>query len=163
MKKATFDTNTIKDTVVLSDTQFFQMFRTYEKSAWRLELLPNYMMKVDTNYHDYLSGKILPGNLNKEWWLCNENWGGVIKENLINNRTMARVRLVPEAVTSYFRYEVEWGYCYNALYGDDIRFLEQEKLTPKYEIYYKKIFGYLTTIRLLFVITTKMANGNRVA
>lgn len=107
----------------ISREEFGELFKSYKQSAWRLELLTAYAVpNEDAEFDAFLKGAPLPP-VSKEV-LCGEGpWCQLIRSHIEAGRTMGRVHVLPELLTPYLRYEIEWGYTFNNNAGDDIRLL----------------------------------------
>lgn len=91
-----------------------ELFSSFESSAFRLETLPLYNVDSEKQlFEDYLSGVELPTEPDREW--CK-----TIRADREKGKTYERVRVVPKDGGQYFRFEVEWGYLYNAEAGEQI-------------------------------------------
>ena len=108
----------------ITDEGFGKLFTAYQRSAWRLELLPQYLIPGDIYYPAFLAGEPVPPHPEGQWWKKGEAWINTIKGNVAAGRMMGRVHVLPEQLTPYLRFEIEWGYCYDSQAGDDIRLLE---------------------------------------
>ncbi len=94
-------------------------FDHFRKSAVRLETLPQYNISEtneSTEFEAYISGKEITGFANQDWLDCLTTWK---KEG----KLIHRIRICPEPLTDYFRYEYYWCYPRNIAAGEDIRFV----------------------------------------
>jgi len=97
--------------------EFDRLFGSFEKSAFRLQLLPEYAVSdEDTEYRDFLAGEPLPERAGIPWL---ETMAGQVRRG----RTWTNVHLLPERLTPYLRYLIDWWYVYHAHAGAEIRFL----------------------------------------
>ena len=101
----------------MSNTTIEAAFEEFTRYAFRLEGLPEYQVNDErSQLIDFLGGKPLPSpyKARAEWCL----W---VRESVASNKRLERVRLLPEQLTPYIRYEIEWGYIYGADAGEQIR------------------------------------------
>lgn len=112
-------------TRALSGEEFMALFTTFKKSAFRLETLPQTLVdRHDAAFEAFLNGTPLPLNQNEKW--CQ-----LIRESADEGKTFSRVHILPEKLTPYLRYEIEWGYVFNVAAGSDIRLLEYPNVTEE--------------------------------
>jgi hypothetical protein len=91
-----------------------QHFENFKRSAFRLETLDSYdVAREDEDFRRFLSGEPLPLDHNEEW--CDQ-----VRAAAQEGRTYERIQLLPAALTPYLRYEIEWGYVFNAVAGEHI-------------------------------------------
>lgn len=124
----------------LSDVEFGAYFQNFQQSAWRLELLPQYLVVGEKDFQDYLAGEPFPPTSEGKWWTYMQGWRDKIADHRAHNREMGRVHLIPERLTPYFMYEVEWGYNYTSTAGEDVRFLEKSSVDPSLQSRLKEDF-----------------------
>ncbi len=94
-------------------------FDHFQTSAVRLETLPLYAISETNEYAEYeayKAGKEIEGFANQGWIDCLEDWKG-------EGKTISRVRICPEPVTDYFKYEFSWCYPRNMTSGERISFV----------------------------------------
>jgi hypothetical protein len=101
-----------------------RLFATFKRSAFRLETLDEYHVDAEEerDFQRFVHGVPLPQTANAEW-------ADEVKELTSSGKQIIRVRLLPEQVNPYLRFELEWGYPYSAAAGEDIRFLPRKKAT----------------------------------
>jgi len=100
---------------LLSVDDLGTMFSTFTKSAFRLETLPEYrVLEEQAELERYLAGEPLPDVGELAPWL------ELLKSSTDAGKIVERVRVVPEPLTPYVRFEIEWGYLYNAEGGERI-------------------------------------------
>jgi hypothetical protein len=105
----------------LSPAEFRALFESFTASAFRLETLPEYRVEGETDeYALYLQGKPLSPD-------GNEAWCRIVSSAARAGKRMSRVHVVPHRLTPYLRYEIEWGYLYNAEAGEDILLLVHDQ------------------------------------
>ena len=115
----------------ISDEEFGALFSTFQVSAWRLELLPQYLVDFSNpHFQAFVRGEPLPPHPQGEWWRKNEDWIDEVRSAIKAGKSFGRVHVLPERLTPYLRYEIEWGYCFNSQGGEDIRLLEAARVTP---------------------------------
>lgn len=107
----------------ISGEEFGQLFKSYKLSAWRLELLTAYAIpSEDPEFKAFVEGAPIAPVSRDE--LCGDsNWCKLIRGHLEAGRSMGRVHVLPERLTPYLKYEIEWGYTFNNNAGDDIKLL----------------------------------------
>lgn len=104
-------------TKVLTAKEFEKLFTSFEVSAFRLETLTAYSVEAEDHCFDaFIRGKPLPPDQNEDW--CK-----IVRTNIAAGKKMQRVHLLPEKLTPYIRYEIEWGYVFNAAAGEAIHFI----------------------------------------
>ena len=102
----------------LSWEHFDRLFREFKRYAYRLETLPQYIVQPEKEaFASYLRGDLHPPSSTYA------DWQEMIRKTVESGRSISRVHLWPEKLTPYLRFELEWGYLYNAEAGDDIRLL----------------------------------------
>lgn len=95
-------------------------------SVFRLETLQAYEVAADgTDFRRYLDGATTWTVSRKQPWI----------DRLVADRAAgicrSRVRLVTRPITSYTRFECEWGYAPNVEAGEDVRILDlAEQVLP---------------------------------
>jgi hypothetical protein len=111
--------------------EFRLLFRSFQKSAFRLQLLPAYrVMAEQEEFARYLDGEPLPERPGVPWL---ETMTGQVRKG----RTWTNVHLLPKTLTPYLRYLTDWWYVYQARAGAEIRFLpsqytnEMQSLAPQ--------------------------------
>jgi hypothetical protein len=101
----------------LSGEDFRRMFETFQQSAFRLQLLPEY--KVEEEHADYtafLAGEPLPDRAGHPWL-------EKIARHVALGRTWTKIHLLPPTLTPYLRYLIDWWYIYQERAGCQIGFL----------------------------------------
>jgi len=103
----------------LAPAEFGAMFESFKSSAFRLETLDQYKVPEEAaEFQRFLDGEPLSQNQNRDW--CD-----FVSEAIKNGKRMTRVRIIPVPLTSYLRFEFEWGYAYSAAAGEQILVLER--------------------------------------
>lgn len=104
----------------VSPESFLEYFKGAKQSAFRLELLPSYLVDEEINpLREFTEGKQSPPpDFNKDWIsLIHELTGrGVI---------MQRVRLFDEPTSDYLKFELSWGYSLTVPAGEEVRVIER--------------------------------------
>jgi len=102
--------------------QFGELFSTYEKSAFRIETLDQYLVDGEQECFElYKNGVVSPPSEN-------EAWAESIREMASQGKEMARVHIVSRDVSPYVRFETDWYYRYNSVAGEDIRILYRDRV-----------------------------------
>lgn len=106
-------------TTDITSAEFDILARTYLKTAFRMEMLPQYLVDhLNPNFKAFLAGDPIPPPNP-----AGTRWSDMIREHVAAGRIMARVHILPDKLTPYLKYEIEWGYTKNAVAGDDIRIM----------------------------------------
>ncbi len=89
-----------------------------DREVFRLETLDSYNVPWDeVMLPQYLSGQSLPTLEDPRW----TEWFADIKTAASSGMYLKRVHIVPEVLTPYLRYEIEWGYqLYNQPSGEKV-------------------------------------------
>ena len=99
----------------------------FKYSAQRIETLPVYKVEGEwEEYERYISG--IP-----EFDFGKNSWIQKIERIVQNNGEMERIRIVPQQINSYLRFETETGYIPNSVAGEKILVMPQkqyEMMTP---------------------------------
>lgn len=99
--------------------EFFDAFEDY---AFRLETLPVYgVASEDEEFRRFLAGEPRP---DKE--LADSPWLHRVRGFTGSGRRVQRVHVVTPPLSDYLRYEMEWGYDFNIVAGEDVRIIETE-------------------------------------
>jgi hypothetical protein len=106
----------------LSPAEFGALFESFTASAFRLETLAEYRVESDAGRLDlFLKGKPLPPPLDAS--SPQGEWRQLVAGAVRRGERMYRVHVIPHRLTPYLRYEIEWGYLYNAEAGEEIMLL----------------------------------------
>lgn len=103
----------------LSPGAFDELLRGARRRIFRVEALPEYNVPADhAIFEKFISGIPLPPVT------CSTTmqWFGSIKNHSERGVRFQRLRLVPEKVTPYLRYEIDWCYTYSKDFGEETRF-----------------------------------------
>lgn len=105
----------------VSEERFEGMFRTFRRTAFRLETQPAYAMTIEREaFARFLAGAPLPpGEL--PWW---QSWLDDMRELTRQGRRISRVRIVDTPPTDYQRWEM-WATDWHLEAGEDIRYLSR--------------------------------------
>ena len=120
-------------------------FRDFTTSAFRLELHPIYTMPGEADeLRRFRAGEKPPEGYHYGWL-------DTVAAAVQAGKTMRRVRVVPQPLTDYIRYEFEWGFVYNVASGEDIRVLDRssqpELELPDHDFW---LFDETTVVKLLY-------------
>ena len=111
---------------LLSSDDFNNLFESFSYSAFRLETLPRYQVSGESEeLAAYLEGAFLPPESPGD-----SNWCRRIAASTKKGLSWSRVHVMPDQLTPYLRYEIEWGYLFNAQAGEDIRLLFPNQAPP---------------------------------
>jgi hypothetical protein len=106
----------------ISIDEFGPLFESFKKSAFRIETLPYYLVDEEAEeLQSFMQGRPFP-------FTKGEGWIKTIKAINDSGRKIGRVRVVPNPTTSYFKFELEWHYLYNAEAGEDVRFIAASRV-----------------------------------
>lgn len=98
----------------LDGDDWARYFRDFQRSAFRLELLPQYIVAPENeSLAAFLAGAPLPVG-------HNDAWHATIRANAAAGKAMSRVHVLTSPLSHYLRYEFAWGYEGNAAAGEDI-------------------------------------------
>jgi hypothetical protein len=105
--------------VLLDGEDWARYFRDFQRSAFRLETLPQYLVEPERESFARFkaTGELPPKG-------HNEAWHATIRTNLAEGRVMQRVHVLTSPLSDYLRYEFAWGYAGNVAAGEDIRILD---------------------------------------
>src|SRR5712692_3371864 len=109
---------TLMGHTAVTPEEFDQAFRSFKRSAFRLETLPRYRVGgEDESIARFLAGEEPPPNERKGAWT------DLIRSNMAAGKRMHRVHLIRGPLTDYLRWEIEWGYPPNVEAGEEIGIL----------------------------------------
>lgn len=102
--------------------EFDALFDQFEESAFRLETLSFYESRSDgLALRAFLRGVPMP-----TWDRETDDWRRRLRVTTAAGISWKRVHIIPEPLTPYLRYEIEWGYYYNAEAGEQIYMLRDD-------------------------------------
>lgn len=129
----------------ISIEEFSPMFHSFEKSAFRLETLPSYAVShEDSHFQAYVRGDKTPPFIYSDW-------KATIRNATSAGKTFEIVRLVPEPLTTYFRYELEWHYLEYRDAGQETRFVTAERITESLRSMKGQDFWLLDDKKAVFI------------
>lgn len=102
---------------LLVGTDFFNLFRTFEHTAWRLEVRESYYEKEQLEQFR-AGGPVDLGYM--------EEWLAVMVQARVEGKRVERVRVVSRPFSDYTRYGL-WLCRYNVQAGEDIRYLDRSR------------------------------------
>jgi hypothetical protein len=102
-----------------SDLELFgEYFLRFERSAFRLETLEQYLVECEkVPFQEFRSGEPLPSARQGDI----AEWDRIVTANIAAGKKMQRIHVLPERMTPYLRFEIEWGYVFTATIGEDVR------------------------------------------
>ncbi|MBV9728172.1 MAG: hypothetical protein JO309_01925 [Pseudonocardiales bacterium] len=127
---------------MLIGSEFGQLFRTFEHTAFRLETRDQYKSANETEaLRQFIAGE--PVDLG--WF---QNWLTMIREAVSQGRRFTRVRVVSMPLTDYSRFGVFCSEHTNAA-GEDIRYLKRDEAVdlPDYDYW---LFDSRKLVRMHF-------------
>ncbi|MFI6174999.1 DUF6879 family protein [Nonomuraea sp. NPDC051191] len=102
----------------LEGDDWSRMFRDFRQSVFRLETRDLYTMPDEEDeFRRFLEGEKPPADL---WY----PWLDTVVQAVQAGKSVQRVHVVTSPLSSYIRYEAEWGYVFNIQVGEDIRILD---------------------------------------
>jgi hypothetical protein len=105
--------------------EFANLFQSFATSAFRLETLNAYTVPSEaSDYSRFLAGEELPISVGVEW-------AQMVQKRITEGKKMQRVHLVTMPLTSYLKFEVEWGYVHSSAAGEQIYLLDRTKVPPQ--------------------------------
>jgi hypothetical protein len=101
----------------LDGDKFGNMFNDIKRSAFRLQLLDAYSVEFEReDYNAFMSGQPLPDRDGNAWLKT-------IAANVAAGHQWINIHVLPERLTNYLRYIIDWWYVYHAKAGAEIRFV----------------------------------------
>jgi len=98
------------------------------ENAFRLEVLPHYIVENEAEpLKFYLEGVPLPPKN------TNQDWLNRLKKASLKGQVFKRLRIMPENLTSYIKFEIEWEYVNNVASGEKIKILPKNMIEQKVE------------------------------
>jgi hypothetical protein len=105
---------------LLSGEAFGDLLTGLQRTAFRLEALPQYLVDSETEaFTAFKRGELLLPSRSPD----QASWESMIRRFTDAGRVFQRVHVLPEAMTAYLRFEIEWGYAYTQAAGERISFL----------------------------------------
>lgn len=100
---------------LLTGDEFFDLFRTFEHTAYRLEVRESYYEKEQL-------GQFLAGGPVDLGYM--DEWLALMVQQTVRGKRIERVRVVSQPFSDYTRYGL-WLCQYNTKAGEDIRYLDR--------------------------------------
>jgi len=98
-------------------------FRDFQRSAWRLELLPQYLVPQEAEaLTAFRAGAPRPAGIN-------EDWHRKIRTARAAGKSIGRVHVLTPPLSEYLRFETSWYYPYSVQAGEDVRILDLSRTT----------------------------------
>lgn len=107
-------------TFVSAGAEFVQFARSYQHTAYRLEVRDNY---ADPGEAEHVQ-KFLAGQPGDDSWM--EDWMGLILRRTLEGQRIERVRVVTEPWTDYTRFGLNLSRL-NTAAGEDIRYIARDR------------------------------------
>lgn len=99
--------------MLLDGEEWAAKFQTFEREAWRLEALPQYLVPQEAEeFAAFKAGARFPGPYEDSWI------------EMVRTRNVGRVHIVRQPLSDYLRFEFERYYQHQAPAGEDIRILD---------------------------------------
>jgi hypothetical protein len=97
----------------LDGEEWAARFKTFRTEAWRLEVLPQYLVPQEAEeLAAFKAGARFPGPYEDSWM------------DMVRTRNVGRVHIVTRPLSDYLRFEFERYYQHQAAAGEDIRILD---------------------------------------
>ncbi|WP_329175177.1 DUF6879 family protein [Streptomyces sp. NBC_01477] len=104
--------------MISSSSDLAERFTTFEREAFRLEILADYNVPSSAdNLRAFLAGESKPEGYNA-------GWVETVRAAIDNGKRMYRVHIVSRPLTEYLRYELGWGYVTNMTGGEEFFILD---------------------------------------
>ena len=132
---------------------FDEMFGSFREQAFRIETFPIYKIEGGEweEFKEYEAGKVL----------CippSEDWIDDLRRWRLEGKKIKRIRILPQELNNYLRYEIEWCYIKNYLAGEDFAFVGQNTYKKYVE---KNTFGDFWLFDKKYVLKMQYdANGS---
>lgn len=107
-------------TFVEAGPEFVKFARSYQHTAYRLEVRDNYVDPGETEH----VARFLAGEEDDDSWM--EDWMGLILRRTLEGQHIERVRVVTEPWSDYTRFGLNLSRL-NAAAGEDIRYLSRDR------------------------------------
>ncbi|MFE3430040.1 DUF6879 family protein [Streptomyces sp. NPDC059171] len=111
--------------MISSSSNLAERFKTFEREAFRLEILDEYNVPSSAeNLRAFLAGEPQPADYNA-------GWVETVRAATQAGKRMYRVHIVSRPLTDYLRCELGWGYVKNMTGGEEFFILDTtEKPNP---------------------------------
>ena len=109
-----------ESTFAKAGSEFVQFARSYQHTAYRLEVKDNY---ADPGEAEHVQ-KFLAGEPGDDSWM--EDWMGLILRRTLEGQRIERVRVVTEPWSDYTRFGINLSRL-NTAAGEDIRYLSRDR------------------------------------
>jgi hypothetical protein len=131
--------------VRLEGETWSRYLRGFAHSAFRLELHPVYTMPGEADeLRRFRAGEKPPEDYHYGWL-------DTMAEARRIGKTVRRVRVVRRPLTTYIKYEFEWGFVYNVRAGENIRVLDlTDRPGPKLPDHDFWLFDDTYVVRMLY-------------
>jgi hypothetical protein len=106
----------------LTEEQFFELFHTFDHTAFRLEVRESYAGVDESAFRQFLSGEL--ASLDSY-----ESWMQNVREQTASGKRIERVRVVSEPWSDYTRFGL-WACRTTIDAGEDIRYLARSRALP---------------------------------
>ncbi|MBD0674052.1 DUF6879 family protein [Streptomyces sp. CBMA156] len=104
--------------MLLDGEEWQSYFRTFQQSAFRLEVHQVYTMPTEAeSVQAFLAGMARPDDFNAEWHRT-------ISGHRVGGRTMTRAKVITMPLTDYSRYLFDWCIPGNVAAGEDYRIVD---------------------------------------
>jgi hypothetical protein len=111
-------------TVIPLGEMWMQQFKSFDASAFRLEVLQEYAEPSESEAFEVFKRE---GSTVRAFIA---DWCELVREHITNGRNMSRVHLVDLPLSDYIRFEIEGAYRHTAQAGEQIFLVDRAKLDP---------------------------------
>lgn len=109
----------------ISREELNSLFETCKTECFRLETYPEYRVAGEKPVVDaYMRGELGPPDSNMY-----ESWENVLAAAHERGAAFRRVHIMPERITPYLRYALEWGYTRTGAAGEEVFFLPESRVS----------------------------------
>lgn len=109
----------------MTTEDFSNQFDNFKSTAFRLQVLPVYSVaEIADDYARFRLGAPFPDR-------TQDPWIQTIAEYSSAGKHLINVHLIPESLTDYLRYAIDWWYVYWDQAGANVRFLLNDPMTAQ--------------------------------
>lgn len=105
----------------MTETELIGLFNAARRSIFRLQTLPSYAVDEEREAFDqFLAGMPLPKNPEADPWLQS------IQAKVEAGVRVTNLHVIPDQLTPYLRFAIDWSYVYRHRAGEQILFISAE-------------------------------------
>ena len=102
----------------LTNEKFSDLFDSYQRSAFRLEVLQTYTIPDEQPHlQAFLAGQAMPAGHNADWHQ-------EVAANIAAGKTIQRAKVMNRPLTDYLRYQCAWSIPGNIAAGEDYQIID---------------------------------------